>query len=196
MNNSLESHAVSDRPSAWVARFAPLIPSGEVLDLACGSGRHARLLTGLGHTALAVDRDPLALQRAGGPGISTQQLDFENGPHGANWPFEAGRFAGIVVTNYLHRPLFAYLFASLQAQGVLIYETFAQGNEQFGKPSNPHFLLNRGELLESVRAQGHPDLHVLAYEDGYTDTPKPAMVQRICVVKSEAGVDAHRWRLS
>ncbi len=182
-----------------MARFAPLIPSGEVLDLACGNGRHSRLLTALGHTVLAVDRDPQALRSAAGPGINTLQADLESGIDGANWPFEKERFAGIVVTNYLHRTLFPHLFAGLTVGGVLIYETFADGNAQFGRPSSPRFLLNRAELLDAVRGQSRPDLHVLAYEDGYLDTPRPAMVQRICVVRTagDAGdVDPHRWRLS
>jgi len=106
---------------------------------------------------------------------------------GGIWPFEAGRFAGIVVTNYLHRPLLPHIFDSLAPGGVLIYETFAQGNERFGKPSNPLFLLQRGELLNAVR-QAVELYHVLAFEEGFVDMPKPAMVQRICVVK-KAGED-------
>ncbi|MDB5919635.1 MAG: SAM-dependent methyltransferase, partial [Massilia sp.] len=125
--------------SPWVARFAPLVPSGEVLDLACGSGRHARYLAGLGHPVLALDRDPQALALAAGPGITTFEYDLERecASPCAAWPFAAGRFAGIVVTNYLHRPLLASLAASLRPDGLLIYETFAIGNEAFGKPSNP-----------------------------------------------------------
>jgi SAM-dependent methyltransferase len=181
--SSAVTPAVQDRPSAWVRRFAPLIPTGEVLDLACGSGRHARLLAGLGHAVVAVDRDATALSFAAGPEISTLQADLEAGPldGGGAWPFEAGRFAGIVVTNYLHRPLLPKIFDSLAPNGVLIYETFSLGNERLGKPSNPLFLLQRGELLNAVTRSGHP-LHVLAYEDGYINAAKPAMVQRICVV--------------
>ena len=161
--------------SPWVRRFAPLVPQGEVLDLACGSGRHARLFAGLGHPVLAVDRDPDALAAASGAGIATLALDLEI--DGAEWPFAAGRFAGIVVTNYLHRPLLAKLCASLALDGILIYETFALGNEAFGKPSNPAFLLRPGELLEMAGAAG---LNVLAYEDGVVADPKPARVQRLC----------------
>ena len=168
-------HAPTDKPSAWVRRFAPLVPTGEVLDLACGSGRHARLFAQRGHPVLAVDRDPRALQGAAGPGITTLEHDLEL--EGVPWPFEAGRFAGIVVTNYLHRPLLAALVASLAPGGVLIYETFALGNEVFGKPSNPAFLLHPGELLEAARAGG---LRVLAFEDGVIQAPKPARVQRLC----------------
>ncbi|MGH8807361.1 MAG: class I SAM-dependent methyltransferase [Noviherbaspirillum sp.] len=175
-------HTALDQPSAWVARFAPIIPSGEVLDLACGGGRHARLLAELGHPVLAVDRDAGALARTAGPAITTQQIDLESGH--ATWPFEPGRFAGIVVTNYLHRPLFPGIFRSLAAGGVLIYETFAAGNEYFGKPSNPLFLLKRGELLDVVAKESRPSLHVVAYEDGHVLAPKPAIVQRICVLNT------------
>lgn len=161
--------------SPWVARFAPLMPRGEVLDLACGGGRHARHLAGLGHPVLAVDRDRAALAEAAGEGIQTLECDLED--PALAWPFGRGRFAGIVVTNYLHRPLFAALAASLRADGLLIYETFAAGNEAFGKPSNPAFLLERGELLARAAAMGFAPL---AFEDGYTDAPKPAMVQRLC----------------
>jgi SAM-dependent methyltransferase len=187
------SHSGLDEPSPWVARFAPLIPRGQVLDLACGGGRHARLLASLGHAVQAVDRDADALQRAAGPGISVRQMDLEGSEDSpCPWPFEDGVFAGIVVTNYLHRPLFAGLIASLAPGGVLIYETFALGNERFGRPSSPRFLLKPGELLEVVRVHGQDkekgELRVIAFEDGYIDLPKPAMVQRICVLKAGAQV--------
>ena len=176
-------------PSPWVRRFAPLVPAGEVLDLACGGGRHARLFAALGHPVLAVDRDPQALLAAAGPGIATLEHDLER--EGAAWPFETGRFAGIVVTNYLHRPLLAELVASLAPGGVLIYETFALGNEAYGKPSNPAFLLRSGELLDMAAGGG---LRVLAYEDGVVTEPKPARVQRLCAagtafVQTEARLD-------
>jgi SAM-dependent methyltransferase len=166
--------------SAWVRRFAPLMPGGEALDLACGSGRHARHLAALGHAVVAVDRDPAALAAAAGPGIVTSQIELEAAD--AAWPFGPGRFAGIVVTNYLHRPLLAGMVASLAPNGMLIYETFADGNARFGKPSNPDFLLQPGELLAWARDH---ELRVIAYEDGVLDAPKAAMVQRICAVKAE-----------
>jgi SAM-dependent methyltransferase len=168
-------HAPTDTPSMWVRRFAAAVPPGEVLDLACGSGRHARLFASLGHPVLAVDRDQQALASSAGPSIATLEIDLEQ--EGARWPFDAGRFAGIVVTNYLHRPLMRDLVNSLAPGGLLIYETFALGNEAFGKPSNPAFLLRPGELLE-IAAQG--GLTVLAYEDGVVNAPKPARVQRLC----------------
>ena len=166
-----------DAVSSWVARWAPLVRPGSVLDLACGSGRHARLLAGLGHAVTALDRDAQALAAAAGQGIATVQHDLE--APGAVWPFAPGSFAGIVVTNYLHRPLFAEIAAALAPDGMLIYETFARGNEIFGKPSNPDFLLNPGELLERAARGG---LRVLAYEDGVIAHPKPARVQRLCAV--------------
>jgi SAM-dependent methyltransferase len=168
------AHAAAT-PSAWVARFAALLAPGEVLDLACGSGRHTRLLAELGHPVLALDRDPAALAQAAGPGVTTLACDLEDGV--TPWPFGPGRFAGIVVTNYLHRPLFGDLARSLAPDGLLIYETFSLGNEAFGKPSNPAFLLGEGELLALAAAHG---LRVLAFEDGCTGVPKPAMVQRLC----------------
>jgi SAM-dependent methyltransferase len=168
-------HLHTDQPSTWMARWAPLIGPGETLDLACGGGRHARLLARLGHPVLALDRDAAALAQAAGPGITTLCHDLE--APGGIWPFAPGRFAGIVVANYLHRPLFAELAAALAPDGVLIYETFAQGNEAFGKPSNPAFLLAPGELLELAARGG---LRVLAYEDGVTAAPRPARVQRLC----------------
>ncbi len=161
--------------SDWVRRFAPLVGQGDVLDLACGNGRHARHFAALGHPVLALDRDPVALASAAGPGIATLQADLEDGV--TPWPYARGRFAGIVVTNYLHRPLFAQLAASLAPDGVLIYETFAAGNEAFGKPSNPAFLLQEGELLALAARHG---LRVIAYEDGYSDAPKAALLQRLC----------------
>jgi len=168
-------HAPTLDASPWVRRFGAAMPAGEVLDLACGSGRHARLFASMGHPVLAADRDPQSLALAAGPGISTLEIDLEG--EGSSWPFERGRFAGIVVTNYLHRPLMADLVNSLAPNGVLIYETFALGNEAFGKPANPAFLLRPGELLE-LAAQG--GLTVLAFEDGIVARPKPARVQRLC----------------
>ena len=140
------SPSASETPSAWVRRFAPLIPpGGRVLDLACGGGRHARHLAALGHPVEAVDRNAealAALAAAGIPGIATRCADLEGGP----WPYTGAAFAGIVVTNYLWRPLLPSLIATLDKGGVLIYETFMLGNERFGKPSNEAFLLRKDEL--------------------------------------------------
>lgn len=176
--------SVTDAVSPWVARFAPLIAAGgEVLDVASGTGRHARHLQSLGHPVLALDRDASALAAlagTAGPGVTTLVVDLEAA--GAVWPVAADRFAGIVVTNYLHRPLFADIAASLAPGGVLIYETFSNGNADFGKPSNPDFLLAPGELLALAVRFG---LTVVAYEDGHATLPKQAMVQRLCAVKAD-----------
>ena len=161
-----------------------------MLDLACGGGRHARHLASLGHQVLAVDRDPAALAAAAGERIHTQACDLE-APGSEilpDWPLMPGRFSGIVVTNYLHRPLLPGLLASLTAGGVLIYETFAEGNGLFGKPSNPDFLLSSGELLRM--AASDPQSQVLAFEDGYIRHPKPAMVQRICLLRRATQIAA------
>lgn len=166
--------------SAWVQRWAPLVPSGEVLDLACGAGRHARHLVSLGHQVIALDHDPEMLAQACGQGIVTSLIDLE--APGAAWPFGAARFAGIVVTNYLHRPLLDDMLRSLAPDGVLIYETFADGNAAFGKPSNPAYLLQPGEMLAWAATQG---LRVVAFEDGRVEQPKAAMVQRLCAVKPD-----------
>lgn len=168
-------------PSAWVCRFARLIAAGgTVLDLACGQGRHARYLAGLGYRVEAVDRDNAALAAlAGVAGIATRCADLEGSP----WPYEAGRFDGIVVTNYLYRPLIADLLRALRRGGVLIYETFALGNEKLGRPSNPEFLLRSHELLQWVEGR----LQVLAFEQGQVELPKPAVIQRICAVQREIG---------
>jgi len=166
----------SGAPSSWVARFAPLIRAGGgVLDVACGKGRHARLLAQLGYRVVAVDRDAEALATlAGLPGVELREADLEAG----SWPFPGHQFAAVVVTNYLHRPLFPRLLETLEADGMLIYETFAEGNERYGRPSNPQFLLRSGELLEAVQGR----LAVVAYEHGLVSVPGPAVIQRICAV--------------
>ncbi|MGN6389902.1 MAG: class I SAM-dependent methyltransferase [Burkholderiaceae bacterium] len=177
-----DPHASAGAPSAWVRRFLPLIPKGgEVLDLACGRGRHAFLLQAAGRRVLAADRDAAALSEVAAAGIATLEVDLE--ADDVERPFDAGRFAGIVVTNYLHRPLLPRIAAALADGGVLIYETFARGNEHFGKPSNPDFLLAPGELLAFAAGTG---LHVAAYETGIVDAPRPAVVQRLCALRAPA----------
>ena len=173
------AHNVILSPSPWVRRFAPLIPNGDqVLDLACGSGRHSQLLASMGHDVLAVDLDITAVASLSNPLITPRCLDLEQ----ADWPLMDAKFGAIVVSNYLYRPHLDQLPKMLQSGGVLIYETFALGNGDFGKPSNPNFLLIPGELLAFSARHG---LRVLAYEDIYVDEPKPAMVQRLCAVKGE-----------
>ena len=177
-----------DDASAWVQRFAPLVARGaNVLDVACGNGRHARLFAGRGCIVDAVDRDPACGERlADEPNVRFLAADLEAG----TWPYAGRRFDAIVVANYLHRPLFPRLVASLADGGVLIYETFAVGNERYGRPSNPAFLLRPRELLDAFGGQ----LHVLAFEDGVVAAPRLARIQRLCGVR--ASDDAHeRLRL-
>lgn len=175
LNSSPGGHAAPAEPSAWVRRWATVVPAGgAVLDVACGGGRHARFFAGRGHPVDAVDRDADAIAAlAATPGIAALCADIESGP----WPYAGRRFAAVVVTNYLHRPLFPALLAALAPGGVLIYETFALGNELYGRPANPDFLLQRGELSRVVG-----DARILAFEDLYVEQPRPAMVQRICAV--------------
>ena len=145
-----------------------------MLDVACGAGRHAIFFAERGFEVFAVDRDEQAL-----PGsIHFVRADLENG---APWPWPGKRFAAIVVTNYLHRPLFPRLAESLEEGGVLMYETFMAGNERYGRPSNPNFLLRPGELLEAFGA-----LTVAGFEQGVLERTKLAVVQRICAIRGPA----------
>lgn len=163
------------QPSAWVARFAPRIPpGGTVLDLACGRGRHTRLLLARGHAVVAVDRDVSAVAGLDGA-LEVVEVDLEDG---GPFPLAGRRFDGVVVTAYLHRPLLPALVAAVAPGGALIYETYARGHERFGRPRNPDFLLRPGELLHAVR--GH--LRVVAYEDLVVEDG-PAAVQRICATR-------------
>jgi SAM-dependent methyltransferase len=152
-----------------------------VLDLACGNGRHALLFARRGCLVDAVDRDrACGAALAGEARVRFLAADLEGGP----WPYGERRFDAIVVTNYLHRPLFPRLVASLADGGMLIFETFAIGNERYGKPSNPDFLLRPRELLDALGAH----LHVLAYEDGVVNAPRPARIQRLCGLRATADV--------
>ena len=168
-------------PSEWVRRFAPLIVAGgRVVDVACGRGRHARYLRDCGLRVVAVDRDTQALESLRGQdGIEAVVADLESGP----WPFPPGTFDAVVVTNYLWRPLWPHLVAALREGGVLIYETFALGNENFGRPANPDFLLRRNELLDWVV----PRLQLVAFEQGLVSRPKPAVIQRVCALRERPG---------
>ncbi|PWC36429.1 methyltransferase domain-containing protein [Azospirillum sp. TSO35-2] len=170
-------------PSPWVVRFAPLVRAGgEVLDLACGGGRHLRLFRDRGHPVVGLDRNLGGVADLdGADGVTLVQADLETGTQtGTLGPLpEDQRFAGIVVANYLHRPLFPAILAALEPGGVLIYETFAAGNARFGRPSSPDFLLRSGELLEVVRDR----LTVVAFEQGEVTAPKPAVIQRLCAMR-------------
>jgi SAM-dependent methyltransferase len=167
-------------PSPWVSRWSRTIrPGGRVLDVACGHGRHLRHLASLGFAVVGVDRDAEALAALGGlRGVEVRVADIEGGP----WPFSPEDFDGVVVTNYLHRPVFPHLVGALRDGGVLIYETFAAGNERYGRPANPDFLLEPGELLRRVEP-----LTVIAFEQGLVSAPKQALVQRICAARAPSG---------
>ncbi len=177
-----DRHGPDAPPSGWVVRFAPFVPAGgTVLDVAAGAGRHARHFLSAGYRVVAIDRDTSKLaDLAGRDGIEIINADLESG---APWPLAGRRFAAVVVTNYLHRPLFPALVDAVEPGGILIYETFAVGNERFGKPSNPDFLLRPGELLDAVRGR----LRVLAYEDLEVTEPRPAMIQRIAAINDRMG---------
>jgi SAM-dependent methyltransferase len=164
-------------PSSWVRRFLGRAEtSGTLLDLAAGGGRHSRLAAALGFRVTAVDRDVSELRTI--PGIEVIAADLEDG---SRWPLAERRFAAVVVTNYLHRPLLPRIVGAVAPGGLLVYETFALGNERFGHPRNPAFLLRPGELLDAVRG----DLTVLAYEHGAVDDPSPAVVQRLAAVRGD-----------
>ena len=184
MGNSTENsrqrrHLRITEPSPWVVRFAPLVPrNGPVLDLACGNGRHARHFLARGHHVLAVDQNVEAVKDlTSNDHAEIRRHDLEDG---TGWPLGERQFAGIVVVNYLHRPLFPHLLDALAPGGVLIYETFARGNERFFRPRNPDHLLRSGELLDWLG--GH--CQIVCYEHGLVETgPLPGVIQRICAVK-------------
>ncbi len=171
--------------SAWVRRWSHLVPpGGAVLDVACGGGRHMRWFAGHGHPVTGVDRSSEALLEAAQAG-EVVQADIENGP----WPFADRTFDAVVVTHYLWRKLLPDIVAAVAPGGVLIYETFATGNETVGKPSRPDFLLQPGELLDACGA-----LRVVGYEDGFVDNP-PRFLQRIAAVSEQPGAQPARYPL-
>lgn len=173
-------------PSQWLqAWLGRLGPRASVLDFAAGTGRNARAAAALGHRVVAADRDARALAEAR-PDVHCVLTDLEAQP----WPFEPESFDAIIVSNYLFRPRLDLMCGLLRPTGVLLYQTFAQGNAVYGRPSNPNFLLAAGELLDLARRNS---LHVLAYEDGVVDTPKRARIQRMAAVR--APFDPERWLL-
>ena len=177
----------TEAPSLWIQRWAHLIaPASRVLDLACGAGRHMQYLSSLGHRLLGVDRSEEALAAASAWG-DTLAGDIENG----DWPLPGQQFGAVVVTHYLWRPLWPQILGAVQPGGVLLYETFAQGNETVGRPARPEFLLQPGELLK-VAAEG--GLRVIAYEDGFLDSPD-RFVQRMAAVREHPSPTPARWSL-
>jgi SAM-dependent methyltransferase len=162
-------------PSPWIVQWAGLVAAdAAVLDVAAGCGRHSRFFADRGNKVTAIDRNVSALTAQ--PNVEIVQADLEDG---SPWPLPGRTFGGVVVTNYLHRPLFPALLDALMPGGVLLYETFMEGNERFGRPSRPEFLLKDGELLELVRDR----LSVTAYEARMISEPKMAMIQRIAARK-------------
>ena len=177
----------TEAPSSWVQRWSHLVPvGGSVLDVACGHGRHLRWFAGRGHSVTGLDRSPEAIAAVAHIGRALE-ADIENGP----WPVPGERFDAVVVTNYLWRPLLPTLMDSVAEGGVLIYETFATGNETVGKPSRPDFLLRPGELLQACAG-----LQVVAYENGFLDAPE-RFVQRIAAVRKRSpdGAPPQRFAL-
>lgn len=174
----LRRHHRVTKPSPWVLRFAPLVPTeGAVLDVACGNGRHGRIFLKRGNPVVFIDRDVHAVSdliaRSKAEVIET---DLEDG---GGWPLVGRRFAAVVVSNYLHRPLFPHILDSLVPGGVLVYETFARGNERFCRPRNPDHLLRAGELIRRLDER----FHIVAYEHGLVETgPLPGVIQRICAI--------------
>jgi SAM-dependent methyltransferase len=178
----------TEAPSQWIQRWSHLMaPTCSVLDVACGGGRHMQWLASQGHAALGIDRSAEALQLAQTHG-RTLLADIENGP----WPLTGQTFGAVVVTNYLWRPLWPQITDSVAPGGVLLCETFAQGNETVGKPSRPDFLLRPGELLQVCTDAG---LRVVAYEDGFLSSPE-RFVQRVAAVRELPGVAPLRWALA
>lgn len=168
-------------PSAWVTRFAPLVPpGGRVLDLACGGGRHGRLFLDRGHPVTLLDRDVSDVaDLSGNAMVEIVEANLEDG---SAPPFAGRQFAAVVVTNYLWRPILPLLADAVAAGGVLIYETFALGNEEYSRPRNPDHLLRAGELLDVFGGT----LQVVAYEHGLRRDPKPRVIQHIAAIKGDA----------
>jgi SAM-dependent methyltransferase len=195
-------HSSDLAASAWVQRFVSLIPKdqGPVLDLACGSGRHTRLLLNAGYDVWSLDQNadllaPLEVLGARCFQVNLESLsDTDKIAESTNWPFDPEQFAGIIVTNYLYRPLLLDLTRSLKPCGILIYETFGAGNEAYGRPRRPDFLLQPEELLHAFlpdspfAGESEKKNHCIAYEHGYVEYPHPAIVQRICL---RSGISAN-----
>ena len=174
-----DSHGPSP-VSGWVKRWSHLVPpQGSVLDIACGQGRHMKWFAEKGHAVVGVDRSPEEIHAAANFGEAVL-ADIENGP----WPLMDGgqtrQFEAVIVTNYLWRPLFPLIAQSVAPGGILIYETFAQGNETVGKPSRPDFLLRPAELLQAFK-----NMHTVAFEEGFLENP-PRFVQRIAAVRADS----------
>ncbi|HEB26779.1 MAG TPA: SAM-dependent methyltransferase [Porticoccus sp.] len=173
-------------PDAWIIKFAPLVPKGQILDLACGRGRHGRYFLNQNYPVTFLDQNISGVaDLENHPKAKLMQYDLETPTPGSGyqekgvlWPFDVDLFSGIVVSNYLHRPLFPYLLQSLKPGAVLLYKTFSQGNEQFGKPSNPAFLLHENELRDVFE----PALDIVDFRQGKESNPD-RITQAICAIK-------------
>jgi SAM-dependent methyltransferase len=182
MSGEMDTACGPRTPSPWVERFLAGVRSGgRILDVACGRGRHLRLALQRAYRVVGVDRDLNEVEDLRGrSGVELVRADLEARQR---FPFAGELFDGVIVTNYLWRPILPDIVAAVAPDGLLIYETFAAGNERFGRPSNPDFLLKPGELIEAVR----PRLVPVAYEHVTLSGP-PRNVQRIAAV----GPD-HEW---
>ena len=159
----------------WINQYLSQIPAaGLVLDVASGCGRHAELALQHGYRVIALDRDISGITRRGA-NLECLQFDLEAG----SWPFPPALFDGMLVCNYLYRPLMSHLGTALKPGGVLLYTTFMQGNQAYGRPSNPDYLLRPNELQESFK-QGFTEI---AFEQGFTNNPAAGVRQSICVRK-------------
>ena len=170
------------QPSDWVVRFyAGINHKGRVLDVACGAGRHYSLGMSSGRRTVGIDRDiAQASQYQNAQNLELIEADLEDG---RPFPFRGQQFDGIIVTNYLWRPILPDIIAAVAPDGILIYETFAVGQEKLGKPSNPEFLLRPSELMDAVAGK----LRIVAFEHARLGGPE-RVVQRIAAVGP-----AHRW---
>lgn len=176
LEESSEGREASLTPSRWVTRFSHLVrPGGRVLDVAAGNGRHCQWFLEAEHTVVALERDLSPLAWLSHPGLEKLEADLEGSD---GWPMGEQAFDAVIVTNYLWRSIFDDIVGAVRQDGVLIYETFADGNEGFGRPRRPEFLLQPGELLARVA----PRLDIVAYEHGYSDYPSARVVQRICAI--------------
>ncbi len=161
------------RPEPTIAAWAGDVPAGAtLLDVAAGGGRHARMFAASGCAVTAVDRDVAALRAIDDARIEVIEADLEREP----WPFAGRRWDVVVVTNYLWRPLLEHLADALSEGGLLMYETFMVGNERFGRPRSPDFLLRSGELRAFAERQG---LEVVAFSQGEVGDPPTAVRQRL-----------------
>jgi SAM-dependent methyltransferase len=186
MNRSADDESVPDssqapdpawlEPSRWVMRFSHLVrPRGKVLDVAAGTGRHCQWFLDSEHSVVALDRDLSSLAWLSHPLLEKQEVDLEDAE---GWPLGEQTFDAVVVTNYLWRSILDDIVRAVRHDGVLIYETFAEGNERYGRPRRPEFLLQPGELFARVA----PRLEVVAYEHGYANRPSDRVIQRICAI--------------